>query len=94
MERIISPGFSIVICTYNGTPRLNPTLSYIAALKIPSGCFVELIVVNNASTDDTAQFVKDQWNRLGTPFPLTVLMKLLPVKATRYVPVTIMPVII
>ena len=66
-------GFSIVICTYNGTSRLAPTLAHVAALAVPTAYAVELIVVDNASTDDTAAFVAEQWQALGNPFPLQLL---------------------
>lgn len=46
-------GISIVICTYNGVNRLQPTLEAIFKLKIPHDISWELIIVDNASTDDT-----------------------------------------
>jgi len=66
-------GFSIVLCTYNGQDLLLPTLIHLAKLKIPVGCAVELILVNNASTDNTASLVQDIWLQLHEPFPLHVL---------------------
>jgi glycosyltransferase involved in cell wall biosynthesis len=71
--RIMEKTFSIVICTYNGVSRLTPTLKHIAALDVPVNSAVELIVVNNASTDNTEEFVKQQWQDLGSPFVLMLV---------------------
>ena len=51
-------GISIVICTYNGVKRLQPTLEAIFSLTIPPGLQWELIIVDNASTDNTSDFCK------------------------------------
>jgi glycosyltransferase involved in cell wall biosynthesis len=77
----VSPnGFSIVLCTYNGKSRLTPTLAHIAALKIPSGYEVELVVIDNASVDGTEAFVKEYWVKLGAPFLLTIMTEQRPGK--------------
>ncbi len=52
-------GISIVICTYNGATLLPDTLASIAALENDSGRDWELIVVDNASTDDTARVARE-----------------------------------
>ena len=49
-------GISIVICTYNGVCRLGPTLKAIFSLKIDESIPWELIIIDNASTDNTSQF--------------------------------------
>lgn len=56
-------GVSIVLCTYNGTTRLATTLKYIVAQKLSVPC--ELVVVDNASTDGTKQFVEAWWATNG-----------------------------
>ena len=66
-------GFSIVICTYNGESRLKTTFEHVAVLQIPLGLAVELILVNNASTDSTGMVARRIWNELGNPFPLVLL---------------------
>jgi glycosyltransferase involved in cell wall biosynthesis len=70
---MVELGFSIVLCTYNGEKRLQLTLRHLALLKIPAAYQVELILVNNASTDNTDSFVKNTWEKLGTPFSVTIL---------------------
>ncbi|WP_310391092.1 glycosyltransferase [Hymenobacter sp.] len=69
----MTQGFTIVICTFNGTSRLAPTLTHVAALALPAGYAAELIVVDNASTDDTGTFVRALWQKLDAPFTLHLL---------------------
>lgn len=59
-------GVSIIICTYNGVEKLPATLKYITLLK--SQYPWELIVVDNASKDDTYIFCKDFLERSNLAF--------------------------
>ena len=49
---------SIIICTRNRVDSLKPTLESLGQLDIPSNYSAELIVVDNDSTDETAQLVQ------------------------------------
>lgn len=73
-------GISIIICTYNGVQRLKPTLEHISKQKLIGLLNVELLLVDNASTDGTAQFVAEQWKVLQEPFPLRVICEPTPGK--------------
>ena len=57
-------GVSIIICTYNGSYVIEKTLEYLANQKhnIP----VEIVLVDNASTDNTKQLADEWWNAHGT----------------------------
>ncbi|MBT8044071.1 MAG: glycosyltransferase family 2 protein, partial [Verrucomicrobiae bacterium] len=48
------PMFSVVVCTHNGGSRMHACLSSLQALDYPS---YEVIVVDDGSTDDTAEVV-------------------------------------
>lgn len=48
-------GVSAVICCHNGASRISETLRYIGDQDIASGLLCEVLVVDNASTDDTAK---------------------------------------
>jgi cellulose synthase/poly-beta-1,6-N-acetylglucosamine synthase-like glycosyltransferase len=54
-------GVSFVICSHNGAERLPETLSHLISLRNISGRPWEVIVVNNASTDDTARVAQKSW---------------------------------
>ena len=49
---------SVIVCTYNRSQSLGKTLASLSQLSAPSGTSSELIVVDNNSTDDTAELVK------------------------------------
>src|SRR3982750_2578739 len=50
---------SIVVATLNRASRLSITLASLAALTVPDGFELELIVVDNGSDDDTARVLAD-----------------------------------
>ena len=56
-------GVSVVICTFNGESRLPQTLSYIAKQKTDPNLLWEVILVDNASTDNTKQASIDEWSK-------------------------------
>lgn len=68
-------GVSITICTYNGKRNLDKTLDYLAIQKNIDSIPVELIVVDNASTDGTSEFVRTKWLSLQSPIPLVLLQE-------------------
>ena len=51
-------GISLVICTYNGASRLKPTLEAIFNQEDQHQILWELIIIDNASTDDTNELCK------------------------------------
>jgi cellulose synthase/poly-beta-1,6-N-acetylglucosamine synthase-like glycosyltransferase len=55
------PGVSIVIPCHNGAPRLPVTLEHLAAQKVSEGTRWEVILVDNASTDETAATASRCW---------------------------------
>jgi glycosyltransferase involved in cell wall biosynthesis len=60
-------GVSIVVCCFNSASRLSEafgqTLAHLAAQDITTETPWEVIVVDNASTDDTAQIAQMSWPR-------------------------------
>src|SRR5436305_10300761 len=53
------PGISVIICCYNSAKRLPETLAHLARQNSPIPW--EVIVVDNASTDDTARVARECW---------------------------------
>lgn len=66
-------GVSIVICTFNGAERLPQTLSYIAKQVTHPDLLWELIIVDNASTDDTKHASLVEWSRHKCSAPLRIV---------------------
>jgi glycosyltransferase involved in cell wall biosynthesis/SAM-dependent methyltransferase len=65
-------GVSFVICSHNGASRIADTLSHLAALRIEGGLSAEVIVVDNASDDGSAQVALQSWPQ-NCPIPLRVI---------------------
>lgn len=65
-------GVSVVICTYNGAARLPQALAHLAAQENTSATAWEVIVVDNASTDDSAEVARRCWPT-DAPAPLRVV---------------------
>ena len=59
---------SVIICCYNSSSRLEPTLKHLALQEIDN-IEAELIVVDNNSTDHTHQLAQSEWDKLGNPYP-------------------------
>ena len=74
----MNKGISIVICTYNGSQLLPATLHHIARQQVPSRVDWEVIVVDNASTDDSANVAAHTWSTLACTAPLTVTHQPIP----------------
>jgi glycosyltransferase involved in cell wall biosynthesis len=66
-------GVSIIICCYNSEKRLQPTLQHLALLKQVELFPMEVIVVDNASNDNTTQVALNIWNKLGNPYPMVTV---------------------
>jgi len=71
-------GLSFVICCYNGAARVPKVLEHIAAQQIEPPMSFEVVVVDNASTDGTAEEARRCWAALGTPAPLRVIHESVP----------------
>jgi len=70
---MIKEGFSIVMCCYNSAKRLPATLQHIAMLQIPEGVSCELLIIDNSSTDNTSEFVKEEWKKYACDISLKVV---------------------
>jgi glycosyltransferase involved in cell wall biosynthesis len=54
-------GVSVVICCHNGAKRLPETLRHLAAQEVPGELSWEVLLIDNASTDDTAKVARQCW---------------------------------
>jgi glycosyltransferase involved in cell wall biosynthesis len=63
-------GLSVVICCHNGVSRLATTLDHLKKQESPPVPW-EVLVIDNASTDGTAEFARSHWQ--NGPAPLRVI---------------------
>lgn len=66
-------GVSIIICAYNSGKKLEPTLAYLSRQTTNPGLLLELIIVDNACTDNSIQLAEQAWLKAGNPFPLRII---------------------
>jgi glycosyltransferase involved in cell wall biosynthesis len=70
LENSFMRGITLLICTYNGAKRLPETMRHLAAQQTTGDFAWEIVLVSNASTDDTLTAAPKIWAALGTPAPL------------------------
>ena len=58
------PGISIVICCYNSGQIIGKTLGYLSDQEISTGFTIEVILVDNASSDNTLEVAEKSWTTL------------------------------
>ena len=68
-------GCSIIICCHNSSRRIKDTLLRIAGQKDLEGIAWEVIIVDNASTDNTAGMAAQVWQDLGAPSQFTIVVE-------------------
>ncbi len=55
----VLPSISVVLCCHNSAERLPETLRHLSEQRVPDGLTWEILVIDNASTDDTPQLVHE-----------------------------------
>jgi glycosyltransferase involved in cell wall biosynthesis len=80
-----SLGISIIICTYNGGYRLQPTLEAIARQNIGKFENIEILLIDNASCDNTVELVQKYWENLSASIPLKIISEPRPGKANALI---------
>src|SRR5260370_31920760 len=65
----IGCGVSVIICCYNSSAKLPATLGRLRSQRDTEAIPWELIVVDNASSDDTVAVARQPWPT-GAPAPL------------------------
>ncbi len=69
---LINNGFSIIICCFNSEKVIAETLYAISKLDFDFN-FLEIILVNNYSSDKTVAIAKKVWGQLNIPAPLHII---------------------
>lgn len=73
-------GFSIIICVYNGVSRISHTIDHINRLN-SNTLPVEVIVVDNRSTDGSDKVVRETWDPSSIAASLKIIREEKPGKA-------------
>jgi len=62
-------GVSIIVCCYNSSSRLPETIKHLALQQVPADIPWEVIIIDNASTDNTKQVAWRQWAKYDLEYP-------------------------
>jgi GT2 family glycosyltransferase len=65
-------GISFIVCCHNSGERLRPTLQHLAQQR-PGGLPQELLLVDNASRDGSADLAQRIWREYAPGFPIRVV---------------------
>lgn len=68
-------GISVVICCYNSAARLEPTLVHLSRQNFSRTNDWELIVIDNACTDNTAEIAEAIWKKNHSAVPLKIIIE-------------------
>lgn len=66
-------GISVIVCCFNSAKRLPKTLQCLALQQVPSNFTWEIIIVNNASTDNTVQVAQAEWAKHGAKVQFRII---------------------
>lgn len=67
--------FTVVVCAYNAVSRLYKTLESLSLLDYPVD-LVEIVLVDNNSTDGTAAYAREVWSQLESAFTLRIVSEM------------------
>lgn len=66
---------TVVVCCYNSTARLQPTLEHLVKQELKPQLNFELVIVDNNSTDNTSELAMNIWKSFNTEINLTVVQE-------------------
>lgn len=66
---VTSLGVSVIICCYNSSSKLEPTLKHLALQEFDNEVDWEIILVDNASTDGTPEHARLLWESINKSHP-------------------------
>ncbi|MBK0378205.1 glycosyltransferase [Mucilaginibacter segetis] len=75
-------GVSVIVCCYNSAERLPQTIKHLALQRVPSHIPWEIIVIDNASTDNTGVIADQEWNKYSKQVKFRVIKQ--PVAGLSY----------
>lgn len=63
---------SVIVCCYNSATRLPKTLEYLAKQQVEE-LKLEIVLVDNNSTDETSKIAEELWSSFNNPFPFKII---------------------
>lgn len=69
----VHPGVTVIICCYNSTTRLRETLQALAGQRFHRQLAWEIVLVDNASTDNTSGIADAIWESCGVKAPMRIV---------------------
>lgn len=78
-SKMIKPkGISVIVCCYNSALRLPNTIKHLALQQLSDTILWEVIVVNNASSDNTKEVSFFEWSKYSVKAEFKVVYEKLP----------------
>ena len=71
-------GISIIICCYNSSARLPQTIRHLAGQECREDINWEVIIVDNASKDNTSLVANEEWQKYKLTIPFKVVYEAIP----------------
>jgi glycosyltransferase involved in cell wall biosynthesis len=71
----MNEGISIIICCYNSITRLEATLRHLVSQYTNEKFLHEIIIIDNNSIDNTAEFAQNIWKKLKSNIPLRIVFE-------------------
>jgi glycosyltransferase involved in cell wall biosynthesis len=63
----LTNGVSVLVCCYNSALRLPETIKHLALQQVPQHISWEIIIIDNASTDNTGETAYKEWDKYQLP---------------------------
>lgn len=70
-------GISVIVCCHNSAAIIGTTLEYLSRQEVEANLKIEIIVVDNASSDGTTQVAQDCWQKLVPGLSSAVTFKVI-----------------
>ncbi len=78
MSNTDKQGISVILCCYNSAKRIRETLAALSEQQFTSPVSCEVILVDNASTDQTSKIALTVWDELHTAIPFRMAWEPVP----------------
>src|SRR5688572_2886942 len=79
-EPFHNSGVSVIICCYNSKDVLPETLRHLSLQQVDPNLRWEIILVDNASADNTSEVARSVWEKFQSTIPLCIVHEAVPGK--------------